>query len=223
MVHANNHHQSIDKLHFEAEDGDLYAIPSNVQRPNPDVRNTTNLEELFDGECYASTYQTNGQCHIYQELPEVTANMPPRPRSKSMVASQEVLGRSKPAIPLRVTASSASVAKFPYTMPNTPALSVFDSSEARPSFQGFPYTESRPNTAYSELKMTAMSPYLESRPSLASSSNLELKPSVSTMMSYTPEETPVSSWTAGSTADIAIYGVPQEMVRLRAFGLCIVT
>lgn len=143
------------------------------------------MEDIFDGDCYASTYQSNGQCHIYQELPETNQRM----RSKSMAASHDALNRPKPALALRITASSASISRFPYTMPNTPALSVFD-LEAKPSFQGFPYTESTPSVSYSDRKMSSMasSSLKDSRPS--GSSFLE-KPSISTLP-YTPEDTPVS-------------------------------
>lgn len=167
----------------------MYAIPSNVRREPENVRRTTNLEELFDGECYATTYQSNnGQCHIYQELPEASLAAKQRARSTSMVASHEVLSHSRPPIPLRITASSASVSNFPYTMPNTPALSVFD-LETKPSVQVFPYTEARPNTSYSDRKSTS-SPYVESIPSLAGSS--ETKPSTTSTLPFTPEDTPVS-------------------------------
>lgn len=183
-MHANDHHQSVDKLHFECEDGDLYAIPNNIQHESAGARNTTHLEELFDGQCYATTYQSNGQCHIYQELPETNQ----RARSKSMAASHDVLNRPRPALGLRITASSASVSRFPYTMPNTPALSVFD-LEGQPGFQGFPYTESTPSVAYSDRKLSSMASS-QMRPSDTSSPHLE-KPSTSTM-SYTPGDTPVS-------------------------------
>lgn len=192
IVHTNDHHQSADRLHFECEDdGGLYAIPTNVRPNNTEVRRTANLEDIFDGDCYASTYQSNGQCHIYQELPETNHRM----RSMSMVASHDALNRPRPALALRITASSASVSRFPYTMPNTPALSVFD-LEAKPSFQGFPYTESTPSVSYSDRKLSSMasSSHMDSRPS--GSSFLE-KPSISTLP-YTPEDTPVSPVVANS-------------------------
>lgn len=185
---VNEHHRSTDKLHFNGVDATaVYAIPSSVY-PNPE-RATTNLDELFDGECYASTYQTNGQCHIYQELPEAAASTSTsmmtaasRMRSASMVVSREMLNGSKPHLPLRITASSTSVSKFPYAMPNTPSLSVFD-LEAIPSFQGFPYTESKPSTS-SEQRSSY--PYVDS----SVSSPLPEKPSISHLS--TPNDTPVS-------------------------------
>lgn len=172
-----------------AEDKDLYAIPSNVRKGSnaAETKNAANLKELFDGECYASTYQTNGQCHVYQELSE-TGQQQPRTRSMSVATSHDVLNRTRPPLALRMTASSASTSRFPYTMPNTPALSVFD-LETKPNFQVFPYTESTPSVSYSDHKVTG-SPSAMSRPSAASSSLME-KPSVSTLP-HTPEETPVS-------------------------------
>ena len=180
--HANNLHRPSDmKIDFESEDKDLYAIPSNIR---VETRNTTaKLEELFDGECYASTYQTNGQCHVYQELSETTQQKP-RTRSMSVATSHDVLNRPRPHLSLRMTASSASATGFPYTMPNTPALSVFD-LETKPNFQVFPYTESTPS-----VNNMAGSSCMMSRPSAASSSFME-KPSISTLP-HTPEDTPVS-------------------------------
>ena len=190
-VQINHNHDPTDKLHFESQDGAIYTL-TDVGKHELGVRNTTNLEELFDGSCYASTYQTNGQCHIYQELPE-TAKEIARGRSKSIAASHEIL-KSRPTIPLRITASSASVPKFPYTMPNTPALSVFDQDTKPPPFEGFPYVESRPSTSLFDPKASVTSfPYIESRPSLASSSYLDSKPSTSNYPSITtPDDTPVS-------------------------------
>lgn len=185
-------------LHFQSEDGDLYAVPSNVQHQGTESRKTTNLEELFDGECYASTYQTNGQCHIYQELPETNQ----RTRSMSVTVSHDVLNRPRPTRALSISACSASTSRFPYTMPNTPALSVFD-LEAKPSFQGFPYTESTPSVSYSDRKLNSMtsSPCVVSRPSVASSSFIE-----KSTLPYTPEDTPVS----------VIYNVCWSLATLRA-------
>jgi hypothetical protein len=185
---AHDLHQTIVDNHFEPEeDKDLYAIPSNVRPQSTELRRTTNLEELFDGECYASTYQTNGQCHIYQELSEAKKNV--RGRSMSMTTSHDILNRHRPALALRTTASSASTTGFPYTMPNTPSLSVFD-LETKPNFQGFPYTESTPSVAYSDRKFSNVtsSSCMISRPSAAS---LMEQPSISTLP-FTPEDTPVS-------------------------------
>ena len=185
------HDHSKDDLHFETQDGAIYTLPS-TKKHDPEMRNTTNLEELFDdGSCYASTYQTNGEIHIYQELPEVAKQVQQRGRASSMAVSQEVI-KTKPSLPLRMTASSASVSRFPYTMPNTPAL-LGGADFTKQSFQGFPYMESRPSLV-SDQKMSGTSfPYIESRPSLASSSYLDSKPSTSYFPSTTtPEETPVS-------------------------------
>ena len=198
---VNEHHKSTDQLHFNAEDATaLYAIPSKVY-PNPE-QTTTNLDELFDGECYASTYQTNGQCHIYQELPEAASTRTPttmtatvgaasRMRSTSMVASREILNGSKPHLPLRITASSVSgsISKFPYTMPNTPCLSVFD-LEAVPSFQCFPYTESKPSVTSEQRSSTVSYPYVGDGSSSVISSPYPEKPSISHLS--TPNDTPVS-------------------------------
>lgn len=187
-IKVNHNRMPSDGLAVDAEtDGEAtYALPNTVGQ-QPEARNTANLEELFDGECYASTYQTNGQCHIYQELPEVASKPSPKIMTRGIAASHDVI-HSRPALPLRMTASSASVSKFPYTMPGTPALSVFDTetpcTSKPPGFQGFPYVESRPSTATMDRK-SSMRGY--PRQSLASSSYLESKPS-----SITPDETPVS-------------------------------
>lgn len=171
---SNTHHQSTDRLQGELESGALYAVPSTVLHD----ANTTKLEELFDGECYASTYQTNGQCHIYQELPENVKGSP-RTRSKSIAVSHEVIN-SRPPLPLRLTTSSASVSKFPYTMPNTPALSVFNLESGR-ELHGFSSNSTIPNSGHSDRKFSMIS-----RPGMGSA-YLESKPS----KPNTPEDTPV--------------------------------
>ena len=188
----NECHQSKEIVSFENPDGAIYALPD-VKSQDPDLKNARDLEDLFDGECYASTYQANnGQCHIYQELTE-TQQGANRSRSKSLVTSHELL-KSGPPLPLR-TISSASFAKFPY---NTPAPSLetmtrsgFSKSSdirslRRPSA---PYLESKPSLPrHPHLDSKSSFPYTESKSTSARHSYLESKHSSSTTMSFSNVE-----------------------------------
>lgn len=122
--------------HYDAGNGVLYALPD---ASLPLVSSTTKLaphEQLFDGECYATTYQTNGQCHVYQEL-EMN---PSRQGSRISQSSLHITKQELPDLPtvhrishssLRITnpiprfsiSTSTLPAQFPYTLPNTPAPS----------------------------------------------------------------------------------------------------
>lgn len=51
--------------HYTADDGTVYSLPSREALP---TATQLEREEVFDGSCYASTYQTNGHCHTYQEV-----------------------------------------------------------------------------------------------------------------------------------------------------------
>lgn len=149
----------------DSKDDNIYATPDII------VHSTTNIPgDTFNGECYASTYQTNGEAHFYQELSEAN----PLARAKSMAMSREGIC-PKPHLPLRMTMSSASVSKFP--LPYTPAPAYSDVVK-KPSMPEAPYLISRPSIS-STLKSTASShPYLVSRPSTVN-------------ISQTPDITPV--------------------------------
>ena len=53
-----------DVQHYPAGNGALYALPNRANVQAADSNDT------FDGECYATTYHTNGKAHTYQELAE---------------------------------------------------------------------------------------------------------------------------------------------------------
>ncbi len=139
---GDEHHNSTDLLHFEADSGAIYTSPDVNTTPNSgfSINSSTKLADLFDGECYASTYQlTNGQCHIYQEIPE-SAKV--NSSSQNMLVSDEVI-RSKPPIPLRFSSTPLTHSRFLYSMPNTPPSTAIElNSHTLPSVS--PYQESMP-------------------------------------------------------------------------------
>lgn len=215
---SENHQFKETTPHIEAENGAIYAIPhvNPSRNQNPPIVDSTQLEDLFDGGCYASTYQTNGQCHVYQELPE-SVKPSPRMRSKSLALSTEGLRAPRPVIPLRFTSSASIAANFPSsTLQNMPGSNAFGPPDTKPPVQVFPYTESRPSLLHFDSKSSQMSlpytesrpsvsslhrhrdqprrvslPYLKARPSLASLPYLETRPSTATLHEMV-EVTPVS-------------------------------
>ena len=98
-----------------------------------------NDEDMFDGQNYATTYQTNGECHVYQELcKQPDADVPPPLPHRLSTISQGSLRAKKNSAP---RFSIHSINQFPYTLPNTPAPS-FPYLEAVPITQ----TNGRPRT-----------------------------------------------------------------------------
>ena len=136
--------------HYPASNGALYAVPES-STPLHAATSKTQLDpqNIFDGECYATTYQTNGQCHVYQELTEMQPEkrgslfsqsslhitkqeLPDLPVShKSNMQSSLRLG---PSIPRFSISTSTLPAHFPYTLPNTPAPShpYLEAVDSRP-------------------------------------------------------------------------------------------
>ena len=124
--------------HYPASNGALYALPE-MSTPLHAATSQTRLDpgHIFDGECYASTYQTNGQCHVYQELTEM------KPEKRGSLFSQSSLHITKqelpdlpvghrnahsslrlgPSVPRFSISTGTLPAQFPYTLPNTPAPS----------------------------------------------------------------------------------------------------
>ena len=165
---GDEHHNSTDLLHFEADNGAIYTLPDVNTAPNSgfSINSSTKLADLFDGECYASTYQlTNGQCHIYQEIPE-SAKV--NSSSQNMLVSDEVI-RSKPPIPLRFSSTPLTGSRFPYSMPNTPPSTALElNSHTLPSVS--PYQESMP-TLSSTLNNISSYKYQEYKISLPGTPN----------------------------------------------------
>ena len=124
-------------LHYHADNGALYALPES-NTPLSNSRTELDPENIFDdGGCYASTYQTNGQCHVYQELTETRKEkrgslfsqsslhitkqeLPELPVSQRTTHTSMKQGHSLPRFSI---STSTLPAHFPYTMPNTPAPS----------------------------------------------------------------------------------------------------
>ena len=103
-------------LHYQASNGALYALPhSNLSQSVDSQVALLGTDNTFDGECYASTYITNGQMHDYQELEK---HLPDR--GGGSVPTRNMFHSARGSIP-RFSASS--ISHFPYTMPNTPAPS----------------------------------------------------------------------------------------------------
>lgn len=87
-------------------------------------------EDRFDGCNYASTYQANGENHIYHELVK-TPEPPPLPDRSSFG------GSFKKGSSIRFSVQS--ISQFPYTLPNTPAPAVScPYIDAVPSLQTLP-------------------------------------------------------------------------------------
>ena len=135
--------------HYPAGDGALYAVPDTGSSSLANSRTQLDPKHLFDGECYATTYQTNGQCHVYQELTETK-----RPEKRGSLFSQSSLHITKQELPElpsphkhtrsslrfnnsvpRFSISTGTLpAHFPYTLPNTPAPShpYLEAIDSRP-------------------------------------------------------------------------------------------
>ena len=149
-------------------------------------RHDSNAKGLFDGECYTSAYQANGQCHIYQELMEAAVS-----NSGTSSVSHEVIN-SKPPIPVRSTSSS--LMRLPHSI-----QASADNIETRVQSSAFPHGHSRFSHADSKPSMPHLQtkpslpilPYLETKPSLASFPYLEIRPSQSNLVESL-EVTPVS-------------------------------
>ena len=124
--------------HYQANNGALYAVPD-ANHSLTNSRTKLDTSHLFDGECYATTYQTNGQCHVYQELTEMQPSMVKRGSLFSQ-SSVHITKQELPDLPTQHRNSHASLrfnnsvprfsistgtlpAHFPYTLPNTPAPS----------------------------------------------------------------------------------------------------
>ena len=133
--------------HYHAGNGALYALP---ESNTPLTSSTTQLDpdNIFDGECYASTYQTNGQCHVYQELAETRNEKRGFSQSTLHITKQELpelptgnrnrhpslkSGMSVPRFSFSVSTNTLP-AHFPYTLPNTPAPShpYLEAIDSRP-------------------------------------------------------------------------------------------
>lgn len=104
-------------FYYPDSNGVAYALPHmhNDRSHSLDSQVALLGPDLFDGECYASTYRTNGQMHVYQELEKhlpdhIGGSVPIRNSFRSARGS---LPRF----------SVSSIGHFPYTMPNTPAPS----------------------------------------------------------------------------------------------------
>lgn len=121
----------------EENDKDIYATPDVIVHSRISIN-----EDILDGECYASAYETGGRIHLYQELSEAN----PRSTSKSIAMSHDFIS-PRPHPPFRMSMSSASVSRCLHTMPNT---------------QTAPYPE-----VVKKPRMTE-TPYLISQPSLSS-------------------------------------------------------
>ncbi len=131
-VECDEHHRSTDFLHCKSDNGD-----------------PGNLADMFDGECYASTYQTNGQCHIYQELPELKSR-------KTSTISNKPMSSFSPQNPLRLGSTSST---FLRSVPDTPS-SVFDPEMSLAS----PYLASRPGTLSKSIDLSEIGSSLPCTP-----------------------------------------------------------
>lgn len=137
-------------LHYQASNGAVYTLPHSHRSQSIDSQAALLNSEIFDGECYASTYRTNGQMHVYQELEKhfsdhVGGSVPIRGNS--------FRSHHRGSIP---RFSAASVAQFPYTMPNTPApsypyLDAIPGPRPRPPAIPLPHTPEETPVRYVPL------------------------------------------------------------------------
>ena len=110
----------------------------------PDVilYSKTSIAADIDGDCYASTYETNGQIHFYQELSETN----PRARTMSTAMSYEVINQ-RLDLPLRMAKSSDSLSRCRLTVPNlpTPAYTEIVKNASKKNALGYSCPDIRKN------------------------------------------------------------------------------
>lgn len=122
--------------HCQAINGALYALPSRANRQ------TASTKDTFDGECYASTYQTKGKIHTYHELSDTS-----RRTSLLSRASTQVSTVSLPSLPPSPELiENPHAAKFPYVEVESQPTTTQPVSYSQPvmhrvSTPSFPYVE----------------------------------------------------------------------------------
>ena len=122
--------------HYHARNGELYALPDRANQQTADI------EDTFDGECYASTYQTKGKIHTYHELSETSRRTSLFSRTSTQVSTMSI--PSLPPSPELIENPHA--AQFPYVEVESQPIASQPVSYAQPvtrrvSAPTFPYVE----------------------------------------------------------------------------------
>lgn len=101
---------------------------------NPYPQNDPYSSGYFDGQNYASTYQANGECHLYQELCHSSTTTVPPPLPHRLSNISHVSSKEKSNSVTRFSINSNPVIQFPYSMPVSSSAS-------------YPYLEAVPTTS----------------------------------------------------------------------------
>ena len=118
--------------HYPAKNGALYALSNRANLQAADSN------DAFDGSCYATSYQTNGKVHTYQELSETAS----RRTSILSRASTRMSTVSAISIPPPVL-ENPHVAQFPYVEIESQPTASLPVAYAQPVGRkaSFPYVE----------------------------------------------------------------------------------